>query len=154
MWGPGTPPRLLLQTEGQEAWGTGTWEDQFPFHSLSHSQPPAPSGPCFSPAQERTMAAHCLPTTVQLFMLTFEALPRGLPFAFPPHSLKPPPSHHPKSPTLATADSPVFPKCLPVSTPSGHLHGLFPLPRIPFFPLPSGELLPVLQDPLQMVPSQ
>lgn len=90
----GPPPCLLPQTEAVS--GISTPGDRFLFHSLSCSQQPAPTGPCFSPAREHSTAAHCLPTT----SLTLQADtrdPSQASFAFPLHFLKPPLSHYPQT---------------------------------------------------------
>ena len=72
----GPPPCLLPQTEAVS--GISTPGDRFLFHSLSCSQQPAPTGPCFSPAQEHSTAAHCPPTTRRLIKQALETLPRRL----------------------------------------------------------------------------
>lgn len=106
----GPPPCLLPQTEAVS--GISTPGDRFLFHSLSCSQQPAPTGPCFSPAQEHSTAAHCPPTTSRLFKQALETLPRRLLlFRFISSSLLSLTTHKP--PALATSGSPIFPQRLP-----------------------------------------
>lgn len=106
----GPPPCLLPQTEAVS--GISTPGDRFLFHSLSCSQQPAPTGPCFSPAREHSTAAHCLPTTSRLFKLSLGTLPRRLLlFHFISSSLLSLTTHKP--PASATSGSPIFPQRLP-----------------------------------------